>query len=131
MISRPPVHVTETPPRVPCPRWLILAFLFLAALGIRLYHSTDPPLDFHATRQYRSLIIARGFYVDHLASTPEWTREVAHCSQKKQGVLEPPIMEFVVATGYRGLGGERLWLPRLFYTLFWLAGGGFVYRSGK
>jgi hypothetical protein len=105
--------------------------LFLAALGIRLYHSADPPLDFHATRQYRSVIIARGFYVDHLASTPEWKREVVHCSQKNQGVLEPPIMEFVVATGYRVLGGERLWLPRLFSTIFWLTGGGFLYLIGK
>jgi hypothetical protein len=109
----------------------MLAFLFLAAFGIRLYHSTDPPLDFHATRQYRSLIIARGFYFDHLTSIPEWKKQIARCSQKKQGILEPPIMEFVVATGYRVLGGERLWLPRLFSTIFWLTGGGFLYLIGK
>jgi 4-amino-4-deoxy-L-arabinose transferase-like glycosyltransferase len=88
-------------------------------------------LDFHATRQYRSLIIARGFYVDHQASAPAWMREVAHCSQKRQGILEPPIMERVVATGYRALGGERLWLPRLFSILFWLTGGGFLYLIAK
>jgi len=123
--------VTETTRLLPFPTWLILGFLFLAALGIRLYRSTDPPLDFHATRQYRSLIIARGFYFDHLASIPEWKKQVAHCSQKKQGILEPPIMEFVVASGYRVLGGERLWLPRLFSTIFWLTGGGFLYLIGK
>jgi uncharacterized membrane protein len=131
MTAKAPVQVTETTRLLPFPGWLILGFLSVAALGIRLYHSTDPPLDFHATRQYRSLIIARGFYFDHLASIPEWKKQVAHCSQKKQGILEPPIMEFVVATGYRVLGGERLWLPRLFSTIFWLTGGGFLYLIGK
>ena len=51
--------------------------------------------------------------------------------EDKQGILEPPIMEFAVATGYRVLGGERLWLPRLFSTIFWLTGGGFLYLIGK
>jgi hypothetical protein len=125
------VQATETPRLLPLPRWLILAFLFLAAAGIRLYHSTDPPLNFHATRQYRSLIIARGIYFDHLTSIPEWKRQVARCSQKNQGILEPPIMELVVATGYRVLGGERLWLPRVVSTIFWLVGGGFLYLIGR
>ena len=115
---------------VGAPRRLILGFLFLAALGIRLYHSTTPPLDFHSTRQYRSLIIARAFYFDHRASLPDWKKQVAECSQRKQGILEPPIMEFVVAAGYRVLGGERVWLPRLLSSIFWLVGGGFLYRIG-
>lgn len=131
MTSRAPVQVSETTPLLPFPRWLILGVLFLAALGIRLYHISDPPLGFHATRQYRSLIIARGFYFDHLASVPEWKKQIAHCSQSKQGILEPPIMELVVAKGYRLLGGERLWLPRLLATIFWLTGGGFLYLVGK
>lgn len=124
-------QVTEKARLLPFPRWAILGFLFLAALGIRLYRSVDPPLEFHATRQYRSLIIARGFYFDHSASIPEWRKEVAHCSQKTQGILEPPVMEFVVATGYRVLGGERLWLPRLLSSIFWLVGGGLLYLIGK
>lgn len=131
MTSRAPGEVTQTTGLSPFPRWLVLGFLFLVALGIRLYHSTLPPLDFHATRQYRSLIIARGFYFDHLGAIPEWKKEVARCSQKKQGILEPPIMEFVVAAGYRVLGGERLWLPRLLSTIAWLTGGGFLYLIGK
>jgi hypothetical protein len=117
--------------QLPLPRWLVLAFLFLAAFAIRLYHSTDPPLEFHATRQYRSLIIARAFYFNHLTSIPDWKKEVAACSQKNQGILEPPIMEAVAATGYRVLGGERVWLPRVLSSLFWLMGGCFLYLIGK
>jgi hypothetical protein len=45
-----------------------LAVLFVAALGIRLYDLTDLPNDFYMTRQYRSLIIARGMYYQHLTT---------------------------------------------------------------
>jgi hypothetical protein len=130
MTSPAPSPRKETTPVLPGPRWLILGFLFFAALGIRLYHSTTAPLDFHATRQYRSLIIARAFYFDDLTSIPEWKKQVAECSQRKQGLLEPPIMESVVAAGYHVLGGERFWLPRILSSIFWLVGGGFLYRIG-
>jgi hypothetical protein len=103
----------------------------MAALGVRLYHSNDPPLNFHATRQYRSLIIARDFYFQSRPPVAQWARQVASCSRQKQGILEPPITEFLVATGYRLVGGERLWLPRLFSSIFWLIGGGFLYLIGK
>jgi Dolichyl-phosphate-mannose-protein mannosyltransferase len=109
----------------------VIAALFLAALSIRLYQIDAPPLDFHPTRQYRSLIIARGFYFNGLTSIPAWERQVAHFSQQKQGVLEPPIMEFLVSIGYRILGGEHVWLSRLLSSLFWLIGGGFLYLIGK
>jgi hypothetical protein len=112
-------------------RLIIISFLFIAAFGIRLYHINEPPLDFHATRQYRSLIIARGYYFDTSTSIPEWERQVARFSQQKQGILEPPIMEFLVSIGYRILGGEHLWLPRLLSSLFWLIGGGFLYLISK
>jgi hypothetical protein len=111
-------------------RLLAMTLLFIAAFGIRLYHINEPPLDFHPTRQYRSLIIARGFYFDSSTSIPEWEKKVAHFSQQKQGILEPPIMEFLVSIGYRVLGGEQLWLPRLFSSLFWLIGGIFLYLIG-
>jgi hypothetical protein len=115
----------------PLPRWLVIGLFFVTALGIRLHHSGDPPLNFHATRQYRSLIIARDVYYDHVTALPEWTQRVASCSRRNQGVLEPPIMEFVVATAYRVLGGERLWVPRLLSSLFWLTGGALLYLIGR
>src|SRR5438094_4493803 len=98
-------------------RLLILVFLFIAALSIRLYHINDPPLHFHATRQYRSLIIARGYYFDRVRSIPEWKKQAAHSSQQKQGILEPPILEFLVSNGYRLLGVERFWLRKLLSSL--------------
>jgi 4-amino-4-deoxy-L-arabinose transferase-like glycosyltransferase len=129
--SGTPIHRTDTPGLLPAPRWIILGFLFLLAAGVRLYRSADPPLNFHATRQYRSLIIARNFYFDYAGAVPEWQKAIARCSRAQQGILEPPIMEFVVAGGYRVLGGERLWFPRLLTTIFWLTGGGFLYLIGK
>jgi hypothetical protein len=77
------------------------------------------------------LIIARGYYFDSLTSVPTWEKQVARFSQQKQGILEPPIMEFLVSIGYRILGGEHFWLPRLLSSLFWLIGGGILYLIGK
>ena len=110
---------------------LLIGFLFFAAFGLRLYHINEPPLNFHATRQYRSLIIARQYYFESLNSIPAWEKQVARFSQQKQGILEPPILEFIVSIGYRILGAERFWLPRLLSSIFWLIGGGFLYLIGQ
>jgi 4-amino-4-deoxy-L-arabinose transferase-like glycosyltransferase len=112
-------------------RAAVLAFLFMTAFGVRMLYVNDPPLNFHATRQYRSLIIARAYYFNSSTSIPEWAKQVALSSQQKQGILEPPIMESLVSMGYRLLGGEYFGLPRLLSCLFWLIGGGFLYLLGK
>ena len=106
---------------------LLLVVLFLLALGIRLYQIDGAPLDFHAARQYRSLIIARQLFYDTLPSLPDWQRQVAAVSAEKQGMLEPPIMETLVAAGYRLLGGEHLWLAALLSSLIWLTGALFLF----
>jgi len=106
---------------------LVVGLLFLLAFAVRLYNIDAAPLDFHATRQYRSLIIARGLFFDSSPSIPAWQHEVAAVSQSNQGVFEPPIMELLVSTGYRLLGGEALWLPRLLSSVFWLVGGVFLH----
>jgi len=108
-------------------RLLVLTCLFVVALGIRLYHFNDPPLNFHATRQYRSLIIARGFYFEHLAAIPGWEKQVANLNRQRQGILEPPVMEILAAGGYFVMGGEHYWIPKLLSTSFWLLGGLFLY----
>ena len=55
---------------------LFLGFVLLILLGlgiyIRLYDLTDPPLDFHPTRQLRSAIIARSMYYRSLPETENW-----------------------------------------------------------
>jgi hypothetical protein len=109
-------------------RLLVLVGLFVAAFGVRLYQIQDPPLNFQATRQYRSLLLAREYYFEAVGSIPAWQREVAATSAERQGVLEPPLLEHVVALGYRVLGGEVLWLPKVLSSLFWLLGGLCLYR---
>ncbi|HJS29813.1 MAG TPA: hypothetical protein VJ768_09335, partial [Anaerolineales bacterium] len=44
--------------------WVTLAVLYVVGLGVRLADLTDPPLDFHPTRQLRSAIIAREMYLE-------------------------------------------------------------------
>lgn len=108
------------------PRWLpglLLVLLLAGGAAFRLYDLTDPPLDFHPTRQVRSLIIARGMYVQNLAGVPEWQREFAVRQWRAQDVIEPPIMENLTAFVYRLMGREVVWIGRLFSIFFWLAGG--------
>lgn len=107
---------------------LILMFVLISALGFRLYHVNEPPLNFHAVRQYHSMIIARGFYLGFLgADAPQWKETVAAVSAERQGVWEPPIIEFVNALGYLATGGEHAWLPKLISSLIWLVGGVFLF----
>ncbi len=101
---------------------LLLVVLFVAALGIRLYDLTDLPNDFYMVRQYHSLLIARGMYYEHLTSVPEWQRNMAVAQWKAEDLIEPPIMEALVALTYE-LTGVQTWMGRLYSSLFWLIGG--------
>ena len=103
---------------------VVLLASILAGLGfmIRLPSLGSPPLDFHATRQYRSAIIARAYFRESRAEIPAWSREVARAAAAGQPRLEPPIVERMAAALYRLAGGEKLWLPRLTSVIFWLLG---------
>src|SRR5918999_1030683 len=98
--------------RAPVLLLLVLVFLFVIALGLRLYNIDEPPSDFHPTRQYRSMIIARGYYYEALKTAPEWKRNLASLNKQREGSLEPPIMELMGSFAYRTFGGEHLWIPR-------------------
>ena len=113
--------------RPPVLRLLMVSFLFIIAFGLRLYNINEPPLDFHPTRQYRSALIARGYYFETLEKAPEWKKNLASLNKQGEGILEPPIMELMTSFAYRTLGGEHLWVARLLSTLFWLIGGVFLY----
>lgn len=106
--------------------WFV-GFLLLIGFWVRLPHLNQPPIDFHATRQYRSLIIARGQYLESQPSIPEWRKDVARFNAQREGTLEPPIMEHVVAFAYRLAGGEYLWIPKFLSTMLWLTGGLFLF----
>ena len=111
--------------------WLALGFTFVLGLGIRLYDLTDPPFDFHATRQWRSALIARGMYYQNLESIPEWQRERAVIQWQREGIIEPPVMETIVSWGYRITGGDHLWIARLLSSLFWVLGGVALFLLGR
>ena len=71
---------------------ITLAAIFILGLGVRLYDLTDPPLDFHATRQLRSLVMARGLYHKWFddPTIPDWQQETAIEQWDSHQIIEPP-----------------------------------------
>jgi hypothetical protein len=104
--------------------------VFAAAIGIRVFHITDPLLEFHVTRQYRSAVIARALYLPYDTSMPGWAREIAILNAE-QGALEPPIIEHLAAYGYRLAHGEHLWIGRLIGITGWTIGGIAIWLIGR
>ena len=102
---------------------LVLFAIFALGLAVRLYDLTDPPLDFHPTRQLRSAIIARGMYYQMLPDADEDTRRQAIAFGSSTGQYEPSILEYLVARTYLLLGQETLWVSRVFTSLFWIISG--------
>lgn len=107
----------------------VLALVFIAATVIRFDHIGRPPLDFHPTRQYRSALLARRFYLEHIPSTPAWQRELA--VRNADETYEFPLLQYVAALGYRAVGGEDLRIPRAISALVWLAGGLLIYLTAR
>lgn len=102
---------------------LVVLAMFLLGLGIRLYDLTDPPLDFHSTRQLRGALIARGMYYQMLPNADPQTRETAILYGRSVGQYEPSIIEKIVSLTYLAIGGEYLWVSRIYTSLFWIIGG--------
>lgn len=110
---------------------ITLGILFIVAFGMRVYRIHEPPYDFHPTRQYRSAIVARGYYYETLQSIPDWEKKVAALNKAELGIIEPPIMELLALLGYRIAGAELLWIPRVLSVLFWLGGGICLYALAQ
>lgn len=108
----------------PSKRWVLITLITLLACGlaVRLFDLTDPPLDYAATRQLRAALIARGMYYEHVQTAPEWKREMA-ITQGERPLIEPPIIESIVAGTYRIVGSEHVWIARIYTSLFWVLGG--------
>jgi len=102
---------------------VLLFVLYSLGMGIRLYDLTDPPLDFHPTRQLRSAIIARSIYYSTLPTAETWQRERAQEQMHGYGLIEPPVFENLVALAYRVIGSDPVWVARIYATLFWIVGG--------
>jgi hypothetical protein len=109
----------------------VLFVLLTAAFGVRCYHLTQPPLDFHPTCQCWSLLLARAYYFENAGSLPEWQQQVAQFTKQMTPIKEPTILEHLVAWSYRFAGGEHLWIPRMFSIIFWLLGGLFLFLLAR
>ncbi|HET9910073.1 MAG TPA: glycosyltransferase family 39 protein [Anaerolineales bacterium] len=111
----------------PVSRGIALVLLFSLALTIRLYDLTDLPLDFHPTRQLLSAIKARALYYETQPDGISTQRlETAIRQAKLKADVEPVIFERLVAFTYR-FTGEQVWIARIYSSLFWLAGGLFLF----
>lgn len=110
---------------------LVVAALFLLGGSIRLIDLTDPPLDFHGTRQLRNAIVARGIYFRLAPDADPARNDAAAAFQRAVGQYEPPILESLVAVGYWLLGQEIPWLARVINTIFWLVGGLAVFDMAR
>jgi len=106
---------------------VLLVLFLLAGIGIRLIDFTDLPLDFAATRQFHSLIMARGIYykmdTPDTLSMPQDFRLFAINKAKAEPVIEPPIMENLAAFTYKLIGHEYILVGRIYSILFWVLGG--------
>ena len=109
---------------------LLILFLFVAAAAIRLCHITEPPDDFHPFRQYRCASIARAFY-EEAQGRADWAHESADNRHFQDGVLEPPVVEFISVGGYFLLGGEKLWFARVLSVGYWLIAAGLLWRLAR
>ncbi len=129
MVETADVKICSSPSRL----WqlLLISIMFIAAFGIRLYGIASPPLNFHPIRQYHSFIVARGYYFEHIQSLPDWRRQIAAINAQSAPTAEPRIMEHLAYWGYRIIGGEHFWIPRLFSCVFWLIGGGFLHLLAR
>ena len=102
---------------------LLLGVLLVVGLCIRLYGIAQPPMDITGVRQYHSALLARGFY--------EWLLTGNLKTLPPDGIIEPPILDFLASSTYVITGGEHLWIPRLLSTCFWMVGGIFLYLIAR
>jgi len=109
----------------------ILVVILICGFTTRLYDLTDPPLDYASTRQLRSAIIARGIYFGAAEDVSDRERTVALSEMNSQEKLEPEIFETLIAFVYLIVGGEYVWIARIFSSLFWTLGGLALYSLTK
>lgn len=109
---------------------LVLSLLILGAV-LRFYDLTDPPLDYHPSRQLRGAIIARSIYYQILPSAEADKRDLAISLARSTGRFEAPILETLTAYTYRLLGEEQLWVGRAYSILFWLIGAFFLFLLAR
>lgn len=101
---------------------VLVTLALLLGAAVRLYDLKDPPLDFHATRQLRSAILARDVFYRLNPGTDPATRQAAYNLAQLE-VYEPPLLEWIAGATDVLAGGEYFWIGRIYNTLFWTLGG--------
>lgn len=99
---------------------LTLVILMLAGFGLRMVDLTDPPMDFHPTRQFRGALVARSIYYQLAPSSDPNIQQQAVSMRNSVSELEPSILESIVAFAYWIAGGENLWIARIIVSLIWV-----------
>ena len=99
---------------------ILLGLLLLSGSALRMVDLTDPPLDFHPTRQFRGAVVARSIYYQLSPSGDPYIQQQAVSLRNSVSDLEPPILESIVALAYLVSGGETLWVARILTSLFWV-----------
>lgn len=102
---------------------LVVLVALIAGLAIRLFDLSDPPLDFHPTRQFFSALKARGMYYAMLPTAPQWMRDLSYQQWQEQGKIEPTVLEPLAAVTYLLVGREDMAIARAYSALFWVLGG--------
>lgn len=119
-------------------KWIILALFLLlmaGAIGIRLIDLQDLPLDYAATRQLHSFLMAREYYYQmdtpNTLAMPQDEREFGINVGSWEPRIEPPIMEYLTAYIYAAFDREVMVVPRLLSIIFWVVGGIPVFLLSK
>jgi 4-amino-4-deoxy-L-arabinose transferase-like glycosyltransferase len=111
--------------------YIFIVAIFILGTGVRFIDLTDLPLDYFPQRQLRGAIIARAIYYQLLPTADPLMRSQAIYLANTMDQNEPPVFEELVAVTYLAIGGEQLWVARIYAILFWLLGGIALYALAK
>jgi 4-amino-4-deoxy-L-arabinose transferase-like glycosyltransferase len=105
-------------------RWLLytcVLLIFALGIGFRILDITNPPLGEHSWKVLSSASYTRGLYYQMLPTADPILLQKAVALMPWHD--EPPITEGLVALSYLLVGGEHLWIYRIWTMLFWVIGG--------
>jgi hypothetical protein len=111
--------------------YVCIVAIFVLGTGLRFVDLTDLPLEYFPQRQLRGAIIARAIYYQLLPSADPSVREQAVYIANTMDQNEPPVFDGLVGLTYLVMGGEYLWVARIYAILFWLLGGIALYLLAR
>jgi dolichyl-phosphate-mannose-protein mannosyltransferase len=109
---------------------LIAACIVAAGFVLRLPGLSDPPLDFHPTRQYFSAVMARGYALDLLGGLEPAARQADEKAARALAPIEPRVMEHLASWVYHLVGREDLAWARALAVIAWSLGGLAIFWLG-